>query len=322
MEVMGMVTVAVMMIQVLETMRYKTVLTAKSWERECVNDESDDESPQGSDSNDEPPESSIPDDSNPADTPPPAGDGTNSNLEGAGESPETLSTSSEQETGDGFLTISTHTDGDGVSDDQDADDDNNGLPDNAEVDTDRDGIPNDQAPDDNGNAIDDEVEDIDGDGITNDLDADDDNDGIPNDEDTDDDFDGVLDEDEPSTDGDGTIDDQDTDDDNDGIVDSQELDSDFDGEINDFDTDDDGIPDNEDTDADNDGFQIVTFRFLPRTTISACPRLVLALWQVQWTIFNSRKYRPSYFDSWDCLLTRIWNQKSHYSQLNILAHVR
>jgi hypothetical protein len=30
MEVMGMVTVAVMMIQVLETMRYKTVLTAKS----------------------------------------------------------------------------------------------------------------------------------------------------------------------------------------------------------------------------------------------------------------------------------------------------
>jgi hypothetical protein len=30
MEVMGMVTAAVMMIQVLETMRYKTVLTAKS----------------------------------------------------------------------------------------------------------------------------------------------------------------------------------------------------------------------------------------------------------------------------------------------------
>jgi len=30
MEVMGMVTVAVMMIQVLETMRYKAVLTAKS----------------------------------------------------------------------------------------------------------------------------------------------------------------------------------------------------------------------------------------------------------------------------------------------------
>jgi len=44
-------------------------------------------------------------------------------------------------------------------------------------------------------------------------------------------------------------------------------------------------------------FQIVTFRFLLRTTISACPRLVLALWQVQWTIFNSRKYGPSYFDS-------------------------
>ena len=53
-----------------------------------------------------------------------------SNLEGAGESPETLSTYSEQETGDGFLTDSTDTDGDGVSDDQDVDDDNNGLPDN------------------------------------------------------------------------------------------------------------------------------------------------------------------------------------------------
>ena len=69
-------------------------------------------------------------------------------------------------------------------------------------------------------------------------------------------------------------------------------------------------------------FHIVTFRFSPRTTISACPRLVLALWQVQWTIFNSRKYGPSYYDSRDCLLTRIWNQMSHYSHLNILAHVR
>ena len=142
---------------------------------ECVNDESDDESPQSSDSNDEPPEGNIPDDGNPSDTPPPVdtptpvGDGTNSNLEGAGESPETLSTSSEQETGNDFLTSPTDTDGDGVSADQDADDDNNGLSDNAEVDTVVDGIPNDRDPDDNGNAIDDEFEDIDGDGIATTL---------------------------------------------------------------------------------------------------------------------------------------------------------
>ncbi len=125
------------------------------------------------------------------------------------------------------------TDGDGIYDVLDDDDDNDGIPDVDEGDG---------------------VVDTDGDGIPDSLDDDSDNDGIPDAEETgDSDGDGIPDSQEPAgtdvttdTDGDGLTDDIDTDDDGDGLSDEEEgnglLDSDGDG-----------IPDSLDPDSNNDG---------------------------------------------------------------------
>ena len=125
------------------------------------------------------------------------------------------------------------TDGDGIYDVLDDDDDNDGILDI-----------------DEGNGL----VDTDGDGIPDSLDADSDADGIPDSEETGDtDGDGILDSQEPSgtdvttdTDGDGITDDIDTDDDGDGISDEDEGN----GIV---DTDGDGIPDSLDLDSNNDG---------------------------------------------------------------------
>ncbi len=163
------------------------------------------------------------------------------------------------------------TDGDGVADDYDLDDDDDGTPD------DEDDFPLDE----------DEDTDTDGDGTGNNADDDDDDDGTPDDEDAfpldsgedtdtdgdgmgdnadpDDDNDGQSDADEmacgsdpkdagsksPDHDGDNIPDGVDDDDDNDGTPDSEDafpLDS---GE--DKDSDGDGVGDNADDDDDNDG---------------------------------------------------------------------
>lgn len=82
------------------------------------------------------------------------------------------------------------TDGDGISDDLDPDDDNDGYLDGEDpfpLDTDNDGIPNNEDPDDDADGI------LDGDDA---LPYDTDNDGLRNDVDTDDDNDGYADEDE------------------------------------------------------------------------------------------------------------------------------
>lgn len=125
------------------------------------------------------------------------------------------------------------TDGDGIHDAVDTDDDNDGLSDLQE-----------------GNG----VVDTDGDGIPDSLDTDSDNDGIPDAQETgDSDGDGIPDSQEPNntdvstdTDGDGIPDDIDTDDDNDGLSDDEEGN----GLV---DTDGDGIPDSLDPDSNNDG---------------------------------------------------------------------
>lgn len=125
------------------------------------------------------------------------------------------------------------TDGDGLHDNVDLDDDNDGLSDLQE-----------------GNGL----LDTDGDGIPDSLDTDSDNDGIGDlDESGDSDGDGIPDSQEPGgtdvttdTDGDGVLDGEDTDDDNDGLTDDQEGN----GQI---DSDNDGIPDSLDPDSDNDG---------------------------------------------------------------------
>jgi hypothetical protein len=126
------------------------------------------------------------------------------------------------------IAASRDTDGDGIVDSLDADDDNDGTPDELDpmpLDTDNDGFNNDVDPDD------------DSDGI---ADADDpypfdtDNDGVPNAEDPDDDNDGILDVDEATldaqydTDNDGQRNDVDLDDDGDGVPDVRE-DLDHDG---------------------------------------------------------------------------------------------
>lgn len=125
------------------------------------------------------------------------------------------------------------TDGDGIFDVLDDDDDNDGISDA-----------------DEGNGL----VDTDADGIADSLDTDSDNDGtLDADETGDSDQDGIGDSQEPNgtdvttdTDGDGITDDIDTDDDGDGILDSDEGDGVTD-------TDGDSIPDSLDPDSDNDG---------------------------------------------------------------------
>ena len=154
------------------------------------------------------------------------------------------------------------TDGDGIPDASDPDDDNDGIPDDEEgvKDSDGDGIPDSKDSDsDNDGIPDDEegTEDTDGDGIPNYKDDDSDNDGVPDvDEGNgDNDGDGIPDSQDPDstgtkdTDGDGIPDASDPDDDNDGISDEEEGAN----SIPLIDTDNDGIPDYKDDDSDNDG---------------------------------------------------------------------
>jgi len=173
------------------------------------------------------------------------------------------------------------TDGDGLHDNVDRDDDNDGLSDRDEgnglVDTDGDGIPDSLDPDSDNDGIPDADEngDADGDGIPDsqepsgtDVSTDTDGDGIADDVDIDDDNDGLTDEEEGNglvdTDGDGIPDSLDPDSDNDGIPDADESgDSNGDGipdsqqpGVNggsDVDTDGDGVVDSIDNDDDNDG---------------------------------------------------------------------
>jgi len=182
----------------------------------------------------------------------------------------------------------TDSDGDGISDTEDAfpndpnewlDTDGDGIGNNSDIDDDNDGITdeNDAFPLDSTESVD-----TDGDGIGNNADTDDDNDGITdandafpldstesvdtdgdgigNNADTDDDNDGITDANDEfpldstesvDTDGDGIGNNTDTDDDNDGVLDSNDafpLDS-----TESIDTDGDGIGNNADTDDDNDG---------------------------------------------------------------------
>jgi len=130
------------------------------------------------------------------------------------------------------------TDGDGLHDNVDLDDDNDGLSDleegNGLLDTDGDGIPDslDTDSDNDGIADADEIGDADGDGIPDsqepdgtDVSTDTDGDGIPDDLDNDDDNDGLTDEEEGNglvdTDGDGIPDSLDPDSNNDGIGDNE-----------------------------------------------------------------------------------------------------
>jgi gliding motility-associated-like protein len=125
----------------------------------------------------------------------------------------------------------TDTDGDGTGDNADTDDDNDGTPDS------EDAFPKDASED----------TDTDGDGTGDNADTDDDNDGTPDSEDA---F-PKDDSEDTDTDGDGTGDNADTDDDNDGTPDSEDA---FPKDASeDTDTDGDGTGDNADTDDDNDG---------------------------------------------------------------------
>jgi hypothetical protein len=156
------------------------------------------------------------------------------------------------------------TDGDGIADATDTDDDADGIADLEDfrpLDTDNDGTPNNTDTDDDGDGIADAME------PTQLLDSD--NDNIPNATDTDDDNDGVLDTVEygtlsafsplPDVDGDGKPDLIDViDTDGDGLPDNTDTDDDADGLLDtvDFrplDTDNDGINNATDTDDDGDG---------------------------------------------------------------------
>jgi hypothetical protein len=168
--------------------------------------------------------------------------------------------------GDGLpdLADALDTDGDGIADNVDTDDDGDGLSDAQDpkpLDTDNDGTPNATDTDDDGDGILDSAEspgqvlDTDNDSTPNATDTDDDNDGIPDTTEQgtlvggvytlpDSDGDGIPDlADALDTDGDGIADNVDTDDDGDGLSDAQDpkpLDTDNDGINNDVDTDDDG----------------------------------------------------------------------------------
>ena len=172
------------------------------------------------------------------------------------------------------------TDGDGLVDALDGDDDNDGVSDGDDVfprdpnetdDTDNDGVGNNADDDDDNDGILDfddafpedssESIDTDGDGIGNNADTDDDNDAVEDSVDT---F--PLDPSESvDTDGDGVGNNADTDDDNDGVSDvtdaapengDVQADSDGDGidDALDGDDDNDSVPDEFDADADGDGF--------------------------------------------------------------------
>ena len=136
-----------------------------------------------------------------------------------------------------FKAYKNDTDGDGIDNSVDPDDDNDGVND---VD---DEFPLDEL----------ESKDTDGDGIGDYRDTDDDNDGFTDDEET---ASGssLIDPNDtpPDTDGDGTIDGFDTDDDNDGVNDEQDAFPKDPTETEDFDGD--GIGNNSDPDDDNDGF--------------------------------------------------------------------
>ena len=171
------------------------------------------------------------------------------------------------EPSDDIPTSHIDTDGDGVLNYLDQDDDNDGLQDNNDncprvadlnqEDLDQDGVGNPCDPDDDGDGVDDSVDDFpldasettdtDADGIGNNSDGDDDNDGVS---DLDDAF--PLDPTETiDTDLDGIGNNSDTDDDGDGVSDVSDdfpLDN---SEIRDSDND--GIGDNADDDDDNDG---------------------------------------------------------------------
>ena len=129
--------------------------------------------------------------------------------------------------------LSVDSDGDGIVDDVDKDDDNDGIFD----------------IDEGGGLLD-----TDGDGISDSVDIDSDNYSIPDQNEAgDSDGDGIRDSEEPrgsdtqtDTDGDGVHDGRDLDDDNDGIIDSLEG-------AGRTDTDNDGIVDSRDLDSDNDG---------------------------------------------------------------------
>jgi|GEM_PF-4762282 len=180
------------------------------------------------------------------------------------------------------------TDGDGIPDYQDTDDDSDGIPDAQEGwgDTDGDGIPDCRDTDSDNDGIPDAAEgdvDTDGDGIPDfrDLDSDDDGipdaiegggdtdgDGIPDFRDLDSDDDGIPDAVEGwgDTDGDGIPDFQDWDSDADTIPDSIEGHGDTDGDgipdFRDLDSDNDGIPDAVEGWGDTDGDTIPDFRDL------------------------------------------------------------
>jgi uncharacterized secreted protein with C-terminal beta-propeller domain len=130
------------------------------------------------------------------------------------------------------------TDGDGIADVLDNDDDGDGILDQADVfpldpnevlDTDSDGIGNNADTDDDGDGIADETDAF---PLDSDETVDTDNDGIGNNADTDDDNDTVLDTNDVfpldatesvDTDGDGIGNNADTDDDNDGVSDNEDL---------------------------------------------------------------------------------------------------
>ena len=158
------------------------------------------------------------------------------------------------------------TDGDGIGNNEDTDDDGDGVSDEEDafpldpaetLDSDGDGVGNNADSDDDNDGVSDgedafpldpdESLDTDGDGVGNNADTDDDGDGIPDDEDA-----LPLNPDESvDTDGDGIGNTIDTDDDNDGIPD---VDDAF--PLNpeeSTDTDEDGIGNNTDIDDDNDG---------------------------------------------------------------------
>ena len=160
----------------------------------------------------------------------------------------------------------TDTDGDGIFDFLDEDDDNDGVIDeldafpldpSEQVDTDSDGIGDNADTDDDGDGVDDGLDafpldateslDTDGDGIGNNVDTDDDNDGV---DDIDDAF--PIDSSETvDTDGDGIGNNADNDDDGDGVDDSSDAFPLLNYETTD--TDGDGIGNNADLDDDNDG---------------------------------------------------------------------
>ncbi|MCK4757738.1 MAG: Ig-like domain-containing protein [Thermoplasmata archaeon] len=136
-----------------------------------------------------------------------------------------------QDTDTMWVNVFLDTDGDGIADIFDADDDNDGVPDG-----------DDEFPLDPTESVD-----TDGDGTGNNADTDDDGDGV---EDNIDEF--PLDPDESvDTDGDGTGNNADTDDDNDGVPDYRDqFPLDWSESV---DTDGDGIGNNADPDDDGDG---------------------------------------------------------------------